>query len=115
MEYNYQGWEFIIDELKSKQYYAKMPVIFDSISGYLPEMTDFLSHIGVDVRKPYKYEKDDTSDLCYYSFGKAISDEGYEIDFYEENKFVSIAFIQDEADTQRFIVELFGVRLQNPM
>ena len=55
MEYNYQGWGFIIDELKSKQYYSKMPVIFDSIIDYLPELCRYYYQIDAIAATEYIY------------------------------------------------------------
>lgn len=88
----------------------------NSINDYLPELTDFFSHIGVGIQKPYAFDKGDTTDLCYYAFGKAVPEKGheYEIDFYGENKFVSVVLVKGDTENERFVVELFGVSLENP-
>ena len=87
-----------------------MPIIFNGLSEYLPELTHFLSSLGIEIEKPVKYDPNDTYDLLYKTFGTVTSKNGYEIDFYGENKYVSVVVISDPDNT--IIIEVFGILLK---
>lgn len=102
---------FEIDIEKTEALYSHLPRISASLSGYLPELTQFFGSLGIDIEKPIKYKPGDTSDLLYRTYGTYTCGQGYEMDFYGKDKFVSVVVHA----RQRYVdVEVFGV-LHKPL
>ena len=101
-------YTFNIDIEKTESFYSDAPRTFDCLSGYLPDLTHFLTSLGIDIEKPVKYDPNDTSDLLYRTFGSFTSKTGYELDFYGEGKFVSVVIFAGENIMN---IEVFGIML----
>lgn len=101
---------FEIDFEKTKMFYLDTPKVFDCLSGYLPELTHFMASLGINIEKPVKYNRSDTSDLLYRTFGTVSSKNGYELDFYGEDKYVSVVVIP--AHENIISIEVFGITLK---
>lgn len=101
-------YTFDINIEKTESFYADAPQVFDCLSEYLPDLTYFLASLGIDIEKPVKYNKNDTSDLLYRTFGTFTSKTGYELDFYGEDKYVSVAI---SARENIMDIEVFGIML----
>lgn len=99
---------FFIDTEKAESYYCATPKIIDRLAGYLPDLTQFLASLGIDIEKPVVYDLNDPSDLLYKTFGTFTYKDGYEIDFYGEDKMVSVVVYAREDIIE---VVLFGVKL----
>lgn len=102
---------FEIDIDVTRTFYAESKKVFDGLSDYLPELTDFLSSLGIDMDKPVKYNRYgtyETDDLVYQVFGKVTWREGYEIDFYGKDKYVSVV-VSSKKDGNIFL-EVFGIQ-----
>lgn len=108
---------FDIDIEKTKRFYLDTPKVFDCLYEYLPELTHFMESLGIDIEKPVKYDMDDTHDLLYTTFGTVTTKTGYELDFYGEDKYVSVAIFKNEskykvsAHENIINVEVFGIKL----
>lgn len=98
---------FNIDIEKTKSLYSNMPIIFDGLSEYLPELTHFFVSLGIDIEKPVKYDLNDTYDLLYTTFGSVSSKNGYELDFHRKDKYVSVAVVS--AHENIISLEVFGI------
>lgn len=101
---------FDIDLRKSKSFYSNAPKVFDGISEYLPELTHFLVSLGIDIEKPVKYDPNDTYDLLYTTFGTVSCKDGYELDFYGEDKYVSVVVTDSRENI--ITLEVFGIILK---
>jgi len=104
------NYVFDIDVEKTKRFYLDRPKVFDWLAGYLPELTHFMAMLGIDIEKPVKYNQDDVTDLLYKAFGVVSSKNGYELDFYGEDKFVSVVVFVP-AHENIITIEVFGITL----
>lgn len=108
---------FDIDIEKTESSYSDAPRVFNCLSEYLPELTHFLELLGIDIEKPVKYDPDEMHDLLYTTFGTFTSKTGYEIDFYGEDKYVSVVIFKNETKYKASVhediinVEVFGIRI----
>ncbi len=102
---------FEIDMEKANSFYSDKQKVFDGISDYLPELTQFLASLGIDIEKPMKYDLNDSTDLVYKTFGKVSSVNGYELDFYGEDIFISVVIISTHENIITF--EIFGIMMKN--
>lgn len=102
------GYIFNIDINATKSIYNHIPKEVFKISDYLPELTNFLFSLGIDINKPIKYNLNDSSDLVYIAVGKYTCEHGYEIDFYGDDKFVSTVFYMKEKN--HIEIEVFGIK-----
>ena len=109
-EVQHQGWLFTIDEERCTELYNSMDEKESKLRTYLPELTAFFDSVCVDITKPCDHGND-PADLCFWSFGSAISEKGYELDFYGENKFVSVVVSNSVLIPGRIDFEVFGVLL----
>lgn len=100
---------FDIDIEKTKSFYSDAPKVFDCLSEYLPELTHFMALLGIDIEKPVKYDPNDKYDLLYKTFGTVASKNGYELDFYGEDKYVSVVVY---ACKNIITIEVFGITLK---
>jgi len=109
---------FDIDIEKAIRFYADSPKAFNGLSGYLPELTQFMASLGIDIEKPVKYDLSDTYDLLYKTFGTYTTIAGYELDFYGEEKYVSVVIFPNNIKSKLSVpeniiyVEVFGVMLK---
>jgi hypothetical protein len=101
---------FDIDIEKAKGFYSDAPKVFDGLTEYLPELTCFMASLGIDIEKPVKYDPNDAYDFLYTTFGTVTSKNGYELDFYGEDKYVSVAVIS--ACESVITIEVFGIKLK---
>ena len=101
---------FDIDIEKTKSFYSDAPKMFNCLSEYLPELTHFMALLGIDIEKPVKYDPNDTYDLLYTTFGTVASKNGYELDFYGEDKYVSVVVML--ARKNIITIEVFGITLK---
>lgn len=108
---------FDTDIEKTKRFYLDKPKVFDCLSGYLPELTHFMASLGIDIEKPVKHNLSDMSDLLYTTFGTFTTKTGYELDFYGENKYVSVVIFENETKYKVSLhediinVEVLGIML----
>ena len=100
------GYVFDIDMERTKNFYSYAPQVFNRLFEYLPELTHFLASLGIDIEKPLKYDLNNTYDLLYRTFGSCTSKEGYELDFYGENKYVSVVIYNREVFLE---IEVLGI------
>lgn len=108
METIYQyGYRFRIDRERTRAAYEKRPSAGNWLRGALPELTEFLAALGIDVEKPDE-SAEDGSDLVYTAYGtfQAYAG-GYEIDFSGPGKLASCCLFQADADS--FRAEVFGL------
>ena len=106
-KYCYSGWTYKIDEQETLCFYKKQQPVFNDIADKIPQLTQFLIELCVDISKPCNY-CESTSDLLYYVYGEAKSETGYEIDFYGDNAFATVVMlIMDTKDI--FLMEIFGL------
>ncbi len=100
------NWQFDIDIQKTQLIYKhRLDNIIDK-DKQLPELTNFLNELGIDIEKPDRYHSD-FSDVTYTCIGNANSENGYEIDMYGKNQYISIV-IYNEDDI--VTLEVFGMR-----
>ncbi len=99
-------WQFDIDIQKTRLIYKSRLDNIINRSKQLPELTNFLNELGIDIGKPDRYDSD-FSHVTYTCIGNAVSENGYEIDMYGKNKYLSI-IVYSEDDIVR--LEIFGMR-----
>lgn len=102
---NKYGYEFNIDMENTQQMYASRSYSSINVRKQLPDLVKFLDELGIDIRKPDEYDSD-FSDVIYTFIGSAISQEGYEIDMYGENQYVSIVVYDEDGIVK---LEVFGM------
>ena len=101
------GYCFRIDRERTRTAYEKRPSAGSWMRDALPELSEFLAVLGIDVEKPDS-RAEDWSDLVYTVYGTFQTYEGgYEIDFSGPEKSVSCCLFQVAED--RFCVEVFGL------
>lgn len=99
-------WKFDINIQKTQLIYKhRLDNIIDK-DKQLPELANFLNELGIDIEKPDRYHSD-FSDVTYTCIGNANSENGYEIDMYGKNRYISIV-IYNEDDI--VTLEVFGMR-----
>ncbi len=99
-------WQFDIDIEKTQLIYkCRLDNIIDR-DKQLPELTNFLKELGIDIEKPDTYDSD-FSDATYTCIGNADSENGYEIDMYGKNQYISIV-VYNKNDI--VTLEVFGMR-----
>ena len=75
------GYRFRIDRERTRAAYEKRPSAGNWLRGALPELSEFLAALGIDVERPDN-GAEDWSDLVYTVYGTFQAYEGgYEIDF----------------------------------
>lgn len=110
---------FDIDIEKAKSFYSDLPRVFNGLSEYLPELTRFMASLGIDIEKPVKYNPDDTYDLLYRTCGTFTTKTGYELDFFGEDKYVSVVPFENETKHKRsgskdiINIAVFGIMLRS--
>ena len=83
------GYRFRIDRERTRAAYEKRPSAGNWLRGALPELSEFLAALGIDVERPDN-GAEDCSDLVYTAYGAFQAYEGgYEIDFSGPEKSVS--------------------------
>ena len=101
------GYHFRIDRERTRAAYEKRPSAGSWLRGALPELSEFLADLGIDVERPDN-GAEDCSDLVYTAYGAFQAYEGgYEIDFSGPEKSVSCCLFQVAED--RFCIEVFGL------
>lgn len=101
----WDDYVFDINIEKTKGFYYDTPKVFGGLTEYLPELTCFMASLGIDIEKPVKYSP---GDFLYTTFGTVTSKNGYELDFYGEDKYVSVAVISACEDV--ITIEVFGIK-----
>lgn len=99
-------WQFDIDIQKTQLIYKCRLDNIINRARQLPELTNFLNELGIDIGKPDRYDSD-FSHVIYTCIGNADSENGYEIDMYGKNQYISIV-VYNEDDIVR--LEVFGMR-----
>ena len=101
------GYLFHIDWERTHATYEKRLSAGSWLRGALPELTEFLADLGIDVERPDN-SAEDWSDLVYTAYGTFQAYEGgYEIDVSGPEKPASCCLFQIAED--RFCVEVFGL------
>ena len=110
---------FGIDIEKAKSFYFYLPRVFNGLSEYLPELTRFMTSLGIDIEKPVKYDPNDTYDLLYRTYGTFTTKTGYELDFFGKGKYVSVVPLENETKHKQsgskgtINVAVFGIILRS--
>lgn len=107
----FQNWDFSVDTAKTRNFYVSSPVTLNSIESLPPALTAFLDSLYIDVRKPSATAEDE---LCYYFFGTAVSADGYELDFCDTDKLISVVIYpggQISPNPDKVILEIFGIKI----
>lgn len=99
-------WRFDIDIQRTQLIYIRRTDNIINRDKQLPELTNFLNELGIDIEKPDRYNSD-FSDVIYTCIGNADSENRYEIDMYGKNQYISIVvYNEDDIVT----LEVFGMR-----
>lgn len=72
----------------------------------LPELVKFLKSLGIDIEKPDNFEMG-IADVIYSYIGSAKSVDGYEIDIYGEEQYISIVVYSEDG---KVTLEVFGMK-----
>ncbi len=110
---------FDIDIEKAKSFYSDLPRVFNGLSEYLPELTRFMTLLGIDIEKPVKYAPNDMYDLLYRTYGTFTTETGYELDFLGEDIYVSVIPSKNETKHKQsgskdiINVTVLGIMLRN--
>ena len=99
-------WRFDIDIQRTQLIYIRRTDNIINRDKQLPELTNFLNELGIDIEKTDRYDSD-FSDVTYTCIGNADSENGYEIDMYGKNQYISIV-VYNEGDL--VTLEVFGIR-----
>lgn len=97
----FDDWTFDIDIDKTLAYYRMRSSLSEKtfLKRFPESLKDFLTQCGVDYEKPCE-NRSETYNI-YYVYGTAHDDtgHGYELDFYDEDKYASIViYIWDSFD-----------------
>ena len=99
-------WKFDIDIQKTKLLYENRLDNIINKDKQLSELTNFFYELGIDIEKPDSYDSD-FSEAIYTCIGRAYSKNGYEIDMYEKNQFISIVIYNED---NIVTLEVFGIK-----
>lgn len=111
-------YTFYIDIEKKQCIYTDAPRVFGGHSEYLPELINFLASLGIDIEKPVVYNLNDTYDLLYMAFGNFNTKTGYKLDFYSEDKYVSVVIFENKTKYKQSTpanvinLEVFGIAMK---
>lgn len=99
------NWQFDVNVQKTRLMYSNRSKSIIKIQNQLPELTDFLSELGIDIEKPDEFNLD-FSDVVYTYIGNAKSETNYEIDMYGKEQYISIVIYNKNGSV---MLEVFGM------
>ena len=124
-----QDCKMDVDVDKTFQYYREHPFcdcpacrnFYAQVASVFPNLTAFLSELGVDASRPDETGWDVANGIADYHFvaytvnGKILEHDKYEIDMQDGNLFLNIViddrYIPNEQKDEYFVVFVYGIKL----
>jgi hypothetical protein len=91
-QFRLYDWDFCVDSKKTKEFYKNNSTKFTSVKSGPRDLQESLNSLGVDSRKPVIISSD-RFEAVFVVYGTASSVTGFEIDFKDEQYYLSIVVL----------------------